>query len=294
MPRGTLLVMVDFDEPFTGTAALAAGAVTRYQLAHHFVKLHRNVYIAPGLEATALRRAHAAWLWAGSSGVLAGTSAAAVHGAKWLDPKLPAEIIRPGKLRSTPGIVVHNISEVETCVVAGFTVTTPARTGFDLARGDNLDRCVERVDSLCNATGLKIGEIESVAAQHKGARNLVSMRKVLELADGGAASPPETHTRLLLIRAGLPRPETQIEILDEVGFVARADMGWKRWKVLVEYDGAHHWTDRKQRTLDIDRYALLPELGWTVIRVGADLLYSRPDVLVERVRRALRRAGVSV
>lgn len=102
------------------------------------------------------------------------------------------------------------------------------------------------------------------------------MRKVLEIADGGAASPPKTHTRLLPMRAGLPRSENRIEILDEVGFVARADRGWKRWKVLVEYDGAHHWTDRKQRTLDIGRYALLPELGWTVIRVGAGLLYHRP------------------
>jgi enamine deaminase RidA (YjgF/YER057c/UK114 family) len=286
--------MVDFDEPFTGTAALAAGAVTRYQLAHHFVKLHRNVYVAPGIVATALLRAKATWLWAGSTGALAGVSAAAVHGTRWLDPKLPAEIIRPGKLRSTPGIVVHNISEAETCVVAGITVTTPARTGFDLARRDDLDRCIENLDSLCNATGLKISEIEAVAAQHKGARNLVSMRKVLDLADGGAASPPETHTRLLLVRAGLPRPETQIEIFDDSGFVARADMGWKQWMVLVEYDGAQHWTDRVQRTLDIDRYALLPELGWTVIRVGADLLYRRPDVLVERVRRALRRAGASV
>lgn len=92
----------------------------------------------------------------------------------------------------------------------------------------------------------------------------------------------------------MPRPETQIEIFDDAGFVARADMGWKEWRRLVEYDGVQHWTDPAQRTLDIDRYARLPELGWTVIRVGADLLYRRPHVLVERVRRALRAAGASV
>ncbi|MFD6855805.1 DUF559 domain-containing protein [Rhodococcus sp. NPDC060090] len=283
--------MVDFDEPFTGTDALASGAVTRYRLTHHFTKLHRNVYIAPGTEATALLRAKAAWLWAGSTGVLAGPSAAAVHGTRWLDPTLPAEIVRPGKLHSTPGIVVRSVAEIETCVVDGIIATTPARTGFDLARGCALDRCVEVIDALCNATGVKVQEIEAVAAQHKGARNLASMRKVLELVDGGAASPPETHTRLLLVRAGLPTPETQIEIFDSNTFVARADMGWKQWRVLIEYDGTHHWTDRTQRTLDIDRYALLPELGWTVIRVGADLLYRRPHTLLERVHRALCRAG---
>ncbi|UYP18323.1 hypothetical protein OED52_16915 [Rhodococcus sp. Z13] len=285
---------MNLDEPFRGTDARAAGLVTRHGLTHHFRKLHRNVYIAPGVEPAALLRAKAAWLWAGSTGVLAGVSAAAVHGTRWLDPTLPAEIVRPGKLRSCPGIVVRNIPGIETCAVDGMTVTTPARTGFDLARSHDVDRSVEMVDALCNATGLKIPEIEAVAARHKGARHLLRMRTVLELADGGAASPPETHTRLLLVRAGLPRPETQIEIFDDAGFVARADMGWKEWRRLVEYDGVQHWTDPAQRTLDIDRYARLPELGWTVIRVGADLLYRRPHVLVERVRRALRAAGASV
>lgn len=75
---------------------------------------------------------------------------------------------------------------------------------------------------------------------------------------------------------------------------SRADLGWKHWRVLVEYDGSHHWTDPAQRASDIERYALLPELGWTVIRVGADLLYRRSGVLVERVREALRRAGAPV
>ena len=284
--------MVDFREPFTATDALAARLVTRYQLRHHFVKLHRNVYIAPGVEATALLRAEAAWLWAGGTGVLTGPSAAAVHGTRWLDPTLPAEIARSGKLHSTRGIIVRSIGDIESCVVDGMTVTTPARTAFDLARGPDIDRCVEMVDALCNATGTKVHEIEAVAARNKGARHITSVRKVLELVDGGAASPPETHTRLLIVRAGLPVPETQIEIYDAGRFIARADMGWKQRRVLIEYDGVHHWTDRAQRTLDIDRYALLSELGWTVVRVGADLLYRRPQVLVERVRRALHRAGV--
>src|SRR5690606_2485184 len=127
--------MVDFHEPFTATNALAAGLVTRYQPRNHFVKLHRNVYLAPDVEPTALLRAKATWLWAGGRGVLVGPSAAAVHGARWLDPSLPAEIVRPGKLHSTPGIIVRNVVDIESCVVDGMTVTTPARTAFDLARG---------------------------------------------------------------------------------------------------------------------------------------------------------------
>ncbi|WP_277370169.1 DUF559 domain-containing protein [Rhodococcus rhodochrous] len=284
--------MIDFEQPFAGTRAVAAGLVTRHVLRHKFVRLHRDVYIDPTVRPTALLRAKAAWLWSGSRGALVGMSAAAVHGTRWLDSSAPAELARPDHVRSVPGIIVRKAADLETCVVDGMVVTTPARTGFDLARRN--DRRVEVLDALCNATGLKVAEIEAVAARNKGARGLASVPRLLELVDGGAASPPETHTRLLLLRSGLPRPETQIEVFDGLDFVARADMGWKEWRVLVEYDGVHHWADADQRTRDIDRYTILAELGWTVIRVGADLLYRRPDVLVERVRRALRRAGAPV
>lgn len=286
--------MIDFDEPFSGRAALAAGVVTRHRLARDFVHLHRDVYIRRGIPATPLLRAKAAWLWSQGRGVLAGVSAAAVHGTRWLDPDAAAELVRSDHVRSAPGISVRRAPKLDTCVVDGMFATTPAQTAFDLARRMPFDRAVETIDALCNATGLKVPEIEELATRSKGAHGIGAVPRVLALVDGGAASPPETHTRLLLVRAGLPPPETQIEIFDGDVFVARADMGWKQWRVLVEYDGVQHWTDPTQRTRDIDRYAVLPELGWTVIRVGADLLYRRPKVFVERVRRALGAAGAPV
>ncbi|MGW0018950.1 endonuclease domain-containing protein [Rhodococcus sp. NPDC003382] len=287
--------MIDFDEPFRGSEALEAGLVTRYGLDRHFVRLHRDVYIRPGIAPTARLRTKAAWIWSNRSGIPAGLSAAAMHGSRWIDPHAPAELLRDGHVRSVPGIVVRTARDVETCAVDGMTVTSPAQTGYDLARRHRPTvACIEMLDALCNATGLKVRDIQGVAATHRGDRGVGGLDRILALVDGGAASPPETHTRLLLIRAGLPAPETQIEVFDGDRFVARADLGWKQWRVLVEYDGSHHWTDPAQRTSDIERYALLPELGWTVIRVGADLLYRRSGVLVERVRETLRRAGAPV
>ena len=100
--------------------------------------------------------------------------------------------------------------------------------------------------------------------------------------------------RLLLIGAGLPTPETQIGFLDEFSHAfIRVDMGWREWKVAVEYDGIQHWADRRQRSWDIDRIALLEAMGWTVIRVSAEML-SRPWVIIERVRVKLRAAGCPV
>ncbi len=59
--------------------------------------------------------------------------------------------------------------------------------------------------------------------------------------DSGAESPQETRTRLLLIDAGLPGPQTQIVVRDEYGVpLARIDMGWEEFLVGVEYDGPQH------------------------------------------------------
>ena len=110
--------------------------------------------------------------------------------------------------------------------------------------------------------------------------------------DGGAESPQETRTRLLLIAAGFPRPQTQILVCDEFGYlIGRVDMGWTKWKVGVEYDGLQHWTDPKRHVRDIDRLAELQAEGWIIIRVSRDILRYRPEVFLARVRDAMRVAG---
>jgi hypothetical protein len=117
---------------------------------------------------------------------------------------------------------------------------------------------------------------------------------VLPLVDGGAESPQETRTRLLLVDAGLPPPRTQIPVTDACGFLlARIDMGWDDWLVGVEYDGVQHWTDPRQRTRDIDRLAELEDLGWTIVRVNSDMLRYRQGTVIARVIAALRAAGWS-
>src|SRR5690606_34185057 len=98
--------MGEFDEPFNGTDALAGKCLTPYRL-RAMRRLHRDVYIHPDAEMTALRCARAAWLWARGGGVLAGLSAAAVHGSRWVDGRSPAELFRTGSRRGTAGVRVH-------------------------------------------------------------------------------------------------------------------------------------------------------------------------------------------
>ncbi len=107
--------------------------------------------------------------------------------------------------------------------------------------------------------------------------------------DGGAESPQETRTRLLLIAAGFPRPETQIVVCDEFGdFIGRVDMGYRKRKVAIEYDGPQHWATSADHARTIERIADLEAQGWIIIRVTRDILRYRSGVFLSRVRDAMR------
>lgn len=282
--------------PFVGTEALAAGLVTNHGLRTAHVAVHRNVYVPRGAQPNAVDKAVAAWLWSRRRGVIAAVSAAAVHGSKWIDADLPAELNRQSRDR-VDGIVLHSdvLCVGEVCRVRGMPVTTPARTAFDIGRVRGLETAVIRIDALRQATGVGVDAIEAIAERHRGARGNKQLRRVLELSDPGAESPQETRTRLLLVLAGLPPLSTQIEVRDAGGrFVARLDMGWPQAKVAVEFDGAQHWTDPRQRSRDIDRIAELVALNWIVVRVSGEMLRHRPAVVLQRVRAALRQRGLII
>ncbi|GAB3027539.1 hypothetical protein MBOU_03200 [Mycobacterium bourgelatii] len=60
--------------------------------------MFRDVYIRKDAELTAVEKARAAWLSTGAT--LAGLSAVAVFGTKWLDDDAPAEIVRGNRAQS--------------------------------------------------------------------------------------------------------------------------------------------------------------------------------------------------
>ncbi len=269
--------------------------MTTYQLRTRYRAVYRNVYVPNDATLTAASRARAAWLWAGGDAVLAGISAAAVLGTKWLDGGEPAELIRSDR-HCPAGVVVRSwhLSPDELCFIGGMRATTPARTAFDVGRMLPQNRAVPIMDALMKATNVKPADVLMVADARPGCRGVQRLRAAVELADQGAESPQESRVRLLLVKAGLPKPETQIEFRDRYGAVyIRVDMGWRQWKVAVEYDGVQHWTDRRQRSWDIDRIAMLEAMGWVVVRVSAEML-SRPHVIVERVKARLRAAGCPI
>lgn len=286
--------MTTWEEPFPGSWAVQAGRLTRHQLHMDFDRVHRDVYVRKGVVLDARGRAIAAAHWAKGAGVLVGFSAVAMHDVPWFDDR-SAELA--GFSRTPDGIIPRQylLAAEEIADRDGFRVTTPARTAYDLGCRLPLDDAVTVIDALCHVTRTEPEEVAALADRHPGGRGITALRTALSYVDPGAESPPETQTRLLLIQDGLPRPETQITVQLPNGMRGpRIDLGWREWMVGIEYDGVQHWTDPAQRTWDIDRLAMLDALGWIIIRVSAGLLHRRPDVLLERVRHALRLRGANL
>lgn len=278
-------------EPFVGSEALRCGSLSRHQLRTRYRAVFPDVYVpvhvVPSLEV----RTRAAWLWSGGQAVIAGAAAAFLHGAKWIPDDVPVELIcdRP---RAPHGVLTRRcaLTKGETQSIDGLPVTAPERTAFDIGRRGAIRSAVVRLDALARATDFKVDDVLSVARRHPGAPGLRQLETALELIDPGAQSPRESYLRLLLLDAGLPRPQTQLPVLGGDGIpFAYLDLGWDEAMVAVEYDGDQHRTDRRQYVKDVRRLERLERMGWIVVRVVAE---DHPVDVVRRVRAALVASSV--
>ena len=184
--------MGEIEWPFRGWDAVEVGALSAHELRRFYVPIYPSVYVPRGVELSPRERARAAWLWSRRKGVVAGLSAAALLGTKWIEPGLPAELIHRNR-RPPPLLTVYTDELLigESLLLAGVPVTTPARTGFDIGRRLPLTEGVQRIDALMNATDVKVNEIEAVIAKHPGVRGLQQLRQTVDLA--GLRPSPTRH-----------------------------------------------------------------------------------------------------
>lgn len=176
-------------DPFLGTEALRAGGLTRGQLRSRYTSVHPGVYLPNGVQRTLHVDIVAAWLWTGRDGIVAGRTAAALHGALWIDDTTPVELIA-SHTRPRPGVIVHEerIHPDEVCRIGELPVTTPARTALDIARWLPRDTAVRHLDSLSRATGISACTVLELAERYPRMRGIRRARIALALSALNAAA----------------------------------------------------------------------------------------------------------
>ena len=209
--------------------------------------------------------------------VFVGLTAAWLHRLD-LDPN-PVEVAvaPPCELRSRKGLIVwrSSIGPAETTTIRGLPTTTLHRTLLDLCARRPAVEALIAIDAACR-TG-RHWNVPNSKPRPGSAR----LRRLAKLA-APAESPMETRLRWLLISAGLPQPEVQVDLHDDDGeFLGRADLYYRRARLVIEYDGANH---RERLVSDDRRQNLLINAGYRILRFTAADIHGRPEVVAAQVR----------
>jgi hypothetical protein len=222
--------------------------------------------------------------------VLGFQSAARLHGFGIPDRGAIHVIIPAGvAVPRIRGVVAHEavLPVLDPVVLAGVPCAPAARCAIDLARQLRRMDALPLLDAVLRSGACQTEELLVEVARHGGLRGVCQARNLLPLADPRAECPQESQLRLVLIDGDLPAPEPQIWVTDRYDSpIYRLDLGYRRRRVGLEYDGASH-LDRDRLRHDRTRMNWLATNGWTMRYFTDQDLYRRPAHILDVVRAAL-------
>ncbi|PCE14665.1 hypothetical protein AUC47_16030 [Microbacterium sp. SZ1] len=311
---------------FTWEEARAAGVSTGRLRARDVAHPHRGLLVTPAsasrgdgrddnADPFATDRARRAELWDRARlygrlmvahAFFAGRTAAALWGMP-VDPSGPLEVAVPSPHRAPRrhGIRSRQVSQdlVAVVEVEGVRASDPASTWGLLAAEMSVRELVRIGDAIVREPrgpggfrhpGGALASIDDLqrATDAGRRRGIARMRAALPLIRVGSASPLETDFRLLAEQEGLPESSLDVEIRDDWGrLLGITEIAYRDFRVLVEIEGDHHRTSRRQWNRDIEKYAAYVAEGYEVVRLTAAHIRGAEPVAARIVREVLLRRG---
>ena len=219
-----------------------------------------------------------------------GWTAAWLHGLD-VEPCNPIEVTEPFGNGRRVGARHRRAALASEEIVRrrGLPATSPLRTVVDLGRRDPITEGVVAADLFLYARLVSIKEVRAYVAVHARAKGISRLRRVVELAEPKTESAMETRLRMLLVLAGLPRPQVQVPLCDNHGrWLGRPDLLYRDQRLGIEYDGSNH----RERLVDDDRRQnRLIGSGLRILRFTSADVYGAPESVVADVRHGLAQLG---
>ena len=183
----------------------------------------------------------------------------------------PVHVVRPSGAPPLErrGVVSHSGLEGRKVTTAhGLPVVSALDTWSDLAASWPRRRVFAVGDALLRDHGVGRGEAIAHVESLAGRRGVRVLRELASRLDGDAASPKESEARLLFLDHGLPAAQLNVEVLDDWGMlIGIPDFVWWEQRVVAEYDGDQHRTDRTVWQYERDRRANFEANGWTYVEM---------------------------
>ena len=273
-------------QPFEASFACAVGLSWKTLQGSRFRRVTAGVYVATATADSARLRVRGVVLALPAGTIVTGVTGLQLLGVD-LGPELPMTFatthlrqirrrdVRVMRLNELPP---HRdgIASAEHCwLIAASTV--------------NLLDLVTAGDWLLRRRRTTLVRLRAAVQTYSG-RGVVAARAAITLVRERVDSPRETWLRLCLVLAGLPTPECNLIIGDDQGPMGRVDLVYLAYKLIIEYEGDQHRTDRHQCNADIDRYEDFARDNWTLIRITCARA-RWPRQVVHKVDQALRANG---
>ncbi len=303
-----IIFAMDLDE-MRSLAELQHGVVARRQVgpstsakvereirSKRWEPLYWGVYRLRGSPPTEEQRVTAAVLRAGPGALASHSSAAALWNLPGYDLG-HAEVTRLRATRSSTvdGIIVHEPRKLlagHVTSVSRITVSTPARTLFDLAGREPsgrmarlVDRCLSRGLTTTTALQRTLDELAQ-----RGRPGIRTMRTLLAERPVGYVAPQsglETRMAWILRHGDLPPFERQVDLGGEQ-WIGRVDFVNLDLGLVIEVQSEAFHAALTDQLSDARRTAALRDLGLTVVEVWDHEIWHDAPVVRSRVDDAVR------
>ncbi|MET4782082.1 hypothetical protein [Glaciihabitans sp. UYNi722] len=203
----------------------------------------------------------------------------------------PARAVRAAGIRGHK----QQVEEIDIAMFTGFAVSSPPRLFCELAGLLSLEELICAGDYLLWWRQPKASpeDLRAAVGRYAGRLGRAELEDALPELSDRSDSPPESKIRFRFGRAGLPDLAVNQEIYSSSGvFLAMPDLAFIRYKMVLDYEGDHHRSDKRQWRKDLKRVPRLEDAGWHSTRISADDIWDSTE-LIDRLKRLLRARGWS-
>jgi len=275
--------------PFRLQDARRAGLTWKQLQSRSFHRLGHDSYAWSVLDADPMLRLRAAIDRLPPEAVFSQRTAAWLHGLD-VPPCDPIQVTVPKECGSSyrSGLAVRRAPVPAADVVErkGMPATTILRTLLEIAEARSPIEPVVVFDMALRAALVTPHQLAALAADRAGLKYAKRLRRVVDLADHRSESPMESRLRTILVLSGVPRPELQVDLFDQLGnHLGRADLYYPDQRLVIEFDGATH---RHSLVEDNRRQNRILAAGYRLLRFTAADLRNQAAVAAQ-VRAEIQR-----
>jgi hypothetical protein len=280
---------------FTRRQALAAGMhpnvlLRRTRPGGPWQEVLPGVYLSVTGTPTREQRHTAAVLYAGPGGTMTGQAALARHGMRVSSQVIDVLIPANRRRRSAGFANLHRTTRLppHVCYSGPVQFALPARAVADAAR---IMRSLADVRAIvaaavqsrrCTVEQLQ-GELEDGPV-----RGSALFRAALAEVAEGTRSGPEGELLALIKRGKLPMPQLNVRLFLGEEFIARPDVWWREFGVVVEVDSKQWHLSPESWEQTMRRHARMTALGLLVLHFSPRQIREDPDQVLATIATALK------